>query len=688
MLLPCTNCGHNLNIIKGAIVQCFACGTKNVHFDSYDLINAYLNEVLGYSKYTDEIKDQITEETLNYRINQINEYFTKYLEEINGLSEIVVSRVSGVSSKEKLQSIIKLGKNLGMLKILIDVYILPYVKGSIIENQYKEYSTYCEIYQYAILGYRFTLEAAEGFKAEEVTELYEKAAQNFEKSSELSLKYSLDEQYRFDFNNEKETFDIAAKFVGFLKAIIYKNPTYYSDDFELLMNRADQLNFALARSLKNEINKIYTMANEAPVILEEMRKIKPIMSISSTKEKILYHSEEIIEQVENAKIWLNDIEERYKTLQGDIVKLHVGQFITYITNYRKEFYNRYKAAVEKYNQVIGLVVQNTLLDYTIYTTDLLEEMENITIYYSLPANELIERVRLVKKDILDIDSELKEFLFAILEMGLTEDDVKSLKAQHSLSIISDISEKHSIFDKLIFKYIKKITDAFIDERDEKRYTIEEQRDMFNVKVRPIIDNLLELSFTLKEDQIPYPLFMEVIMLSTTLEVEKEYGVNFILENPSKIPMLNVDVTFFVPNSFKIKLREYHIGKLKPNKKINVETRIIPTKPGIYHFMTMAQYEYSKEQFWMPSLKFKLKVVEGGELSKKLDEDEVIDEIYKKYGKVVEEQGERGDKEKESGKNKDKSKAEEIGFVSTPTSSTKSASNRDSLLPDLPNNNEE
>ncbi|MCP4761720.1 MAG: hypothetical protein GY870_08060, partial [archaeon] len=70
--------------------------------------------------------------------------------------------------------------------------------------------------------------------------------------------------------------------------------------------------------------------------------------------------------------------------------------------------------------------------------------------------------------------------------------------------------------------------------------------------------------------------------------------------------------------------------------INVETRIIPEKAGLFHFMAMLEYEFSKELFWMPSLKFKLKVLDSEDLSINLDEDKMIDEIYKKYGKVANE----------------------------------------------------
>jgi hypothetical protein len=50
-------------------------------------------------------------------------------------------------------------------------------------------------------------------------------------------------------------------------------------------------------------------------------------------------------------------------------------------------------------------------------------------------------------------------------------------------------------------------------------------------------------------------------------------------------------------------------------------------------MAMLQYEFSKEMFWMPSVKLKLKVVDTKDLSITLNEDEFLNEIYKKYGQI-------------------------------------------------------
>ena len=41
----------------------------------------------------------------------------------------------------------------------------------------------------------------------------------------------------------------------------------------------------------------------------------------------------------------------------------------------------------------------------------------------------------------------------------------------------------------------------------------------------------------------------------------------------------------------------------------VETEIVPTEKGIFHFMVMVEYQHTNETFWMPSIRLELEVDE-------------------------------------------------------------------------------
>ncbi|MBD3353475.1 MAG: hypothetical protein GF364_18475 [Candidatus Lokiarchaeota archaeon] len=629
MVLPCTNCGNSLDIIKGTVVQCFACGTKNSHFECYDVFSGYVQEVLGYPKAIDQAEDNVEEDELRKRIKIIDEKFNQYLKEVNSIDSFVVVKIYSDIAEDLHKTSIDLSKRLGMLKILIDLYILPHIGGETAKKQYSEYSIVCKIYHLAVLGLRHTIESKNNFKVELSAEQYEKARWNFKNAAEFAKDVSKSKE-NMDFSKEIVLFESASEFCAILKDILNSNPAYYSDQFEQLIENLESVHSSKARYLKNQMKEIYDLANELPKILHELRKKTYLNSIDTEQEKILYHSEEIKEKLTNAKIWIQDINDRYHNLQKKVVKLHNGQLIPYLRDYRKEFQNRLTHTKEMYNDTISQILQTTLLDYTISVTDLLEEVQNGFTFIKLSPLEVIERIRYVKKDMLSLDDDLKEFLFEILDYAIPE----SLRSEHLHGIISSISDKHSSFDRLIYKYIKKIIDEFIEERDEKRYTIEEQRDKFNIEIRPLLENLIETSFTITNDQVPYPIFLELVMLSTQLKVDEEYKVFFIVENPSQQKLENVILNFFAPNSFKIRTRQYKLRKIKPGDILRIETRIVPNKPGVYYFMAMIQYKYSTEMFWMPSIKLKLKVLDTLDEAKQYDDDELLNDLYKKYGRTV------------------------------------------------------
>lgn len=625
-MLPCTNCGNILDITKGTIVQCFACGIKNSHFESYDLLSAFVLEVFGYNKAIESIESEISENTINTRVKAIDEKYSNILHEIEHIESFVYSKISSIDTKPLLPVVIELTKKISMLKLLIELYLLPHIKGKGSENKYIEYAATCQIYHLAMLGLRNSIEGKDNFKPENSVEFYEKARWNFTNAFSIAEKHI---SQGFNFRNEMSLFQICSEYCNILKDIVNTNPSYYSEQFEQLIGKLDEIPLAKARILRLEMQKILNFANALPKIMEEIRLMSPIKSIEPNKERILFHTEEIIEEIANVKIWIQDIEERYKTLQTTIIQLHCGQLIVYLRDFRNEFQNRMKSCIEAHNNLIEKITQTALLDFTLSISDILEEMESGFTLLQITPVDIIEKTRYLKKDIISLDSDLKQFLFDILDYGIPE----SLKKNHISEIVSSISDKHSAYDRLIYQYIKKMLDKFIEERDEKGYTIEEQRDKFNIEYRPLLDNLVRESFTITEDQVPYPIFIELVMLTTQLEVDKEYKVFFIIENPSKIPIEDVNVSFFVPNTFKIRTRQYKIGKMKAGDKINVETRIVPDQAGLFYFMAMLQYEYSKEMFWMPSIKLKLKVVDTKDLTIPLNEDEFLNEIYKKYGQI-------------------------------------------------------
>lgn len=631
-MYPCTNCGNALDIIKGTVVQCFACGVRNSHFESFNLMSEFVQDVFGYPKAIEKLESEIEQSLLSDRMEKIDAYFSNLLLKVNDFRTFFVSKTYSDDLKPLQEESAEVSKQIGMLSITIDMYLLPHLEADAVKSKYQHYNTICKIYNKALLGLRHAIKAKSTYIVEDAAKLYQKARWNFQKSVEI-VEDQAKQGEADQFSAEKAFFDVSAQLSVLLGEILTTNPAYYSEKIEEIIETLDSIDLKQAQNLKHQINEIYELSNELPYIMEEIRLSKPLGYIDTERERILYHSEEVIEQFTNAKIWIKDIQDRYSTMQTEIMKLHCGKMVDYLRDYRKEFQNRLSQTIERYNDDLLKVMQTSLLDYTLSSSDLLDEVEQGFTFIKLTPAEVIDRIRYLKSDLTMLDKELKEFLFELLDLGIPD----SLKLENVPNIVSTISDKHSSFDKLILKYIKGIFNEFTEERDERRYTIEEQHDKFNIQIRPLIDNLIDVSFTIKPDQIPYPLFIEIAMLTTQLKVEEEYKIFFIIENPSKVTVSGVDVAFFVPNSFRIKIRQYKIGSIKPDEKLTIETRIIPEQPGIFFFMAMVEYEYSAEMYWMPSIKQKLRVVDEATSELDLSEDEFMNAIYKKYGRVSNEE---------------------------------------------------
>lgn len=170
-------------------------------------------------------------------------------------------------------------------------------------------------------------------------------------------------------------------------------------------------------------------------------------------------------------------------------------------------------------------------------------------------------------------------------------------------------------------------DDFVELRNNNRMTIEEQRNHFSIKLMPKIEALKKLAFNKKNIELSYPILMELMVLSTKMEINSEQKVFIIIENPNSYPLSNIEASFFVPKNIMITNQLFKLDKIKPYEKKEFSLLIMPTQNGIYYIMAMVQYEdkVSKEQFWLPSVKIKITV------GKPPTEQDILKELYEKYG---------------------------------------------------------
>ncbi|MHA1342898.1 MAG: hypothetical protein ACTSQG_02855 [Promethearchaeota archaeon] len=600
--LPCIKCGTSLSIIEGSLVQCFNCGTKNVYSDSIASFRDYLLEILNLTS-VDEDSDKIDNEEIERRKNSINSYFHTLNSDFYSYDRLILTKLDDIEiDPQKLLNIIRIAGN---LVIINDDFLLPYLKESLSKNQFQEIRDLAFIFNKALLGLYFCYLAKEKFQLEDCSNYYQFAERNYNSIIEYCENIKL-ENPSFDTNDIKIFYKVVVKFSVILRNILSENPAYSSEKLEDILKSLDKIENKNLQvlNLQSQIHQIYDLGKNTSLLLEELRVADIFSVIDPYEENLIFKTEEILENLDRIKNWIDDVSAKYQIYQKSLLKLHSGKFIDYLESYRAEFNNRKNKCIEKFDELLERIISRALSDYNFETIEILEILNNFI--QKLDSREvIIQRFEIEHKDLLKLGEGLKRFIIELFKKVIQKD----LESIYYKELIMLISDKHSEFDKYILKYINSLLKEFEDYRNEKVLSLEEQRNHFILELKPNISRLIDSSFTLNEDLIPYPLFIEIIILSKQLTVNNPEAITVLIENPSTTEIKNVNISFFMPNSFQSKLRFAQLKRIKPFERRKIETEVVPTEKGIFHFMVMVEYSHTGEDFWMPSIRVELEVEE-------------------------------------------------------------------------------
>jgi hypothetical protein len=194
-----------------------------------------------------------------------------------------------------------------------------------------------------------------------------------------------------------------------------------------------------------------------------------------------------------------------------------------------------------------------------------------------------------------MDELVKRFVKNLFKKPL----LRNLESEYYKKVISVISSKHSEFDNHILKYITQLLNNFEEIRSRKILSLKEQRNKFISEIKPNLQKLVDLSFTLNEEILPYPLFIDIKTQNQKLKVNNPETITLIIENPNLTDIKNIKIHFLIPDPLENKLKFSVIKKLKANEKRKVKTRINPRFSGSFLSMVMIEYQHSNKTFWMP-----------------------------------------------------------------------------------------
>ncbi|MFX1408905.1 MAG: hypothetical protein ACFFA6_01020 [Promethearchaeota archaeon] len=599
--LPCKRCGNSLPMVRGSIVQCFYCDTRNLYMESVLSHKNYLAEILNITTIKNEGKTKF--EDIERRKALIESSFRELNLDFREYRHLIITKLDNIDvSPVKL---FKLIRTAGNLEIIIENYLLIHLKEEDDRKKFQEIRDLLYIINKSLLGLYFSFLAKKSIRLKECSKFYQYAERSFENIVNY-CKITQFEDQKFNLGKEEQLYSILAKFATILRKILTKNPRNFSDKFKHLLKELDKIEKKDIRilNLYSQIEQIYQLEKDTCFILEKVKVIDPFTSIEPFKENLIFNTEKNLDKLNNFKDLIYDISKKYQKYQRNLLKLHSGQLVDYLESYRAEFINNKNKNIEKFNDLLDEMISKAFEDYNLETIELLDTLSDF-IQIDLYNGNLIQRFEIEREDLINLDELLKNFINNLFKKPL----LRNLEPDYYKKLVSIISGKHTEFDKFISKYINRLLKEFEDFRNNNTLSIEEQRNQFSLKLKPNLQKLVDMSFTLNEDYVPYPLFIDLDFQNKNFRVNNPDIITIIIENSNLTDIRDIKIYFFLPNSFQSKLKFLSLKKLKANERRKLKVKITPKKKGTFPFMVMIEYQHTNKTFWMPSMKLKLEVEE-------------------------------------------------------------------------------
>ena len=600
--LPCKKCGSSLPGVKGSILKCPYCGGKNFYMESYYTLKYCASDILNISSIRNQKKIKIKE--IERRKLLIRIYFNKLNSSFNEYRHFIITKIDTI--EVDLVKLFYLIHKSGVFEIIIERFLLPYLKEEKTKKLFIKLRDESYIINKSLLAFYYSYLAKITTHIEKCYRFYQYAEKNFQNIVDYYNITELEDHNSF-ISSKGEIYSILVEFTVLLRNILDKNPRQYSENLEELLLKLDNSETKNVKTynLYVQIDHIYKLGRNTCILLENIRVDDPFLLSGPFTEEKLLASEENLDNLNHVRNWINNITIKYQKYQNCLLKLHSGRIIKYLESIRTEFIYYKNKNAEKFDDMLGKMIHKALDSYNSETVEALETLNNL-MQKNIYNGNLVERFQMSHNDLIKMDEVLKDFTKILFKIPL----LKNLESKYYKELISLISGKHSVFDKYILKYTIRTLKDFEDLRSKNDLSLKEQRNKFISEIKPNLQKLIDLSFTLNEEILPYPLFIDIELQKKTLKVNNPEVVTLVIENPNSTDIKNIMIYFFMPDSFQNKLGFTSIKKLKANEIKKVKTRINPKQIGTFLSMVMIEYQHFNKTFWMPSIKFKLEVKES------------------------------------------------------------------------------
>ena len=533
----------------------------------------------------------------------IESYFNNIKSSFKEYRHLIITKLDSINvDPVKLFYLIRAS---GIFEIIIDRFLLNYLEEDTSKKRYLEFRDKAYMINKSLLGLYYSYLAKNSTVYSKCFRFYQLAENNYQNVVDYCKITNL-ENYDPHLDKTCKFYSILVNFTIIIKNILDNNPKLFSEKLEDLLHELEKIykNDIHIYNLYKQIEDIIQLERDTCILLENIRIDDPFLLTEPFNEEQIVTTDENLNELNRVRNWINNLSEKYQKYQNSLLKLHSGRIIKYLGSYREEFITYKNKNAEKFDHILGSMVKKALESYNCETVEAIESLSYLMQKNIYNVN-LIDKFKIGQKDLIEMDEVLKNFVNNLFTKPL----LRNLESEYYKELISIISGKHTEFDKHILKYVNRMLKNFEDIRSKKVLSLEEQRKQFISEIKPNLQKLIDLSFTLNEEILPYPLFIDIKIPNQKLRVNNPEVLTLNIENPNITDIKNIKIYFFIPDSFQNKLKFTSIKKLKANERRKIKSRINPKEKGIFPSIVMIEYQHFNKTFWMPSIKFKLEVQE-------------------------------------------------------------------------------
>ncbi|NVM55386.1 MAG: hypothetical protein HWN66_16890 [Candidatus Helarchaeota archaeon] len=447
--LPCTRCANEIpELIEGVTLRCLMCGADNTFYESRRFLEKKAKEMFGETPSIEFIEDPNKRvNTLNERLSKIQNAFQKMEPDYQEIEKhaIVATPLEkyGVSGRKIMQMV----QEYNFLAVLTKNYCLPLPMTVEESTPSQEMFYTCAFRGLIFLGTYHTIEARRATVNTEATRLYDTAARNFAKASDIATQ-AINAGFG-TFRTKKALADAVNNYSTGLASITRGNPDYATRKFKQVRSLLEDIITRESRAKIDHVRvgMIVSLQPSVKMILKQLKDGTKVRETSKVRLYPLDKSKEIIDTVRGAKDWVEKQKERFDGIMDFYKRLNYGEKLDYMKRYNDRFDEFFGSIKVIYDDTVREIVGNLSEEYNFKASQLFRRLESAAKTAVLPGESTREQFEEGRKELEAIDELFKSVMVTLLNSMYSQKGIKS--ADYTSEADVAIKQAHLTFDDLV-----------------------------------------------------------------------------------------------------------------------------------------------------------------------------------------------------------------------------------------------